>query len=134
MDTISTVLVIVLVASAPPPLLAPAPPLPLRALPAAFATDAEAVWAVGNPRHVLLRPRTLQLATAAASMRVIVSAAPDYTVQNKILGLYRLFINGIFVAVGYVCAVLYGAAALRGSSTRNNAWYAGLIMLTGARY
>lgn len=32
--------------------------------------------------------------------RVLVSASPDMLVQNKILGLYKLYVNGIVVGVG----------------------------------
>lgn len=50
--------------------------------------------------HFLFRPRTLKLGSPPATMRVLVSASPDMLVQNKILGLYKLYVNGIVVGVG----------------------------------
>ena len=64
-----------------------------------------AIWAPasaergGSPNFVLLRPPTLRLRTAPSRMTVLVSAAPDAINQGQLLGRYRLFVNGVYVAV-----------------------------------
>jgi alpha-L-rhamnosidase len=73
---------------------------------AAFSNYTRAIWAPasvergGSPNFVLLRPPTLRLRTAPSRMTVLVSAAPDAINQGQLLGRYRLFVNGVYVAVG----------------------------------
>jgi hypothetical protein len=75
----------------------------------AFSNDTAALWhttttsgSAGkvSPNYVLLRPPTLRLMEAPAGMAVLVSAAPDPVNQGQLLGRYRLFVNGVHVAVG----------------------------------
>lgn len=70
----------------------------------AHSLNATAIWSSAadgsSPNYVLLRPPTLQLNAVAATMKVMVSAAPDPVNQGQLLGLYRLFVNGVHVAIG----------------------------------
>ena len=52
------------------------------------------------PRTKRRAQATLQLSAAPARMVVLVSAAPDPVNQGQLLGLYRLFINGVNVGIG----------------------------------
>eukprot|EP00931_Biecheleriopsis_adriatica_P003616 TRINITY_DN105414_c0_g1_i1.p1 TRINITY_DN105414_c0_g1~~TRINITY_DN105414_c0_g1_i1.p1 ORF type:complete len:845 (-),score=124.72 TRINITY_DN105414_c0_g1_i1:52-2586(-) len=67
-----------------------------------FSNSTKAIWAPAqlSASFVLLRPPTLQLGSAPSRMRALVSAAQDNADQQKVLALYRLFVNGVAVTMG----------------------------------
>jgi hypothetical protein len=72
-----------------------------------FSNSTEAIWAPAAsrgaavpPSFVLLRPPTFALQASPARMVVLVSAAPDPINQGQLLGMYKLYINGVLVGMG----------------------------------
>ena len=71
---------------------------------AATTVAATPVWAPAseNAKHVLLRPKswTVPKGSDPERMTVVVSAAPDVKNGGKVLAIYKLYVNGVFVGVG----------------------------------
>ena len=72
---------------------------------AASWAKGEAIWSPQGlqAKHVLLRPKSWTIpkdSNEPKRMTVLVSAAPDVKNGGKVLALYKLFVNGIFVGIG----------------------------------
>ena len=67
-----------------------------------FTDGTSPIWAPAGQqaKHVLLRPPTMRLAATPAKMTIAVSAAPDIKNGGKVLALYRVFVNGVFLGIG----------------------------------
>lgn len=68
----------------------------------AFSNETYPIWVPKdlNATHAFLRPKTLHLDSNPSKIHILVSAAPDGKVQQRVLAAYRLYVNGEYIGIG----------------------------------